>query len=305
MKAINVFWILAIICTLACAAFLSCGDDDDDDDDDDSGSDDDDDDLGQGDPGKLEGCVLDFQTRQPVQDAFVELLDDNTGEPLLDGNGVAITATSPSGDGCVILNGIPESVEQVGVRTTRVDYRDTYQFHYLNGLVGEEFLLVSESTASLVSLSLGIDLNPLRGFAAGALEWGSAVDENPIGCSMIEFSTPPDDGIYYFGIDELPTPNRAVTGDVPTNGQGTNPCCKDDPKSFYIGMNQPVGPLTITAKVPCTENADFCEEDGDGNFWYTSSSSLPNVIADSVLIADIYLSKVDFPEDPTPSWCTE
>jgi hypothetical protein len=310
MKTLSVFLFFALFCVLAIALSIACGDDDDDDDDDDDSGDDDDDggdddgpDLGE--PGKLNGCVRDFQTKQPVQDALIELLDDSTGEPLADVDGNIIQATSPGGDGCVTLDGIPADQEFIGIKVSRVDYKNTYQFHFINGLEDEEFLLVSESTASLVALSLNIDLNPLRSFAAGALHWGSSTDEHPLGCGKIEFETPPDDGIFYFGIDELPTPEREVTGDVPTNGQGTNPCCQGDPKSFYIGMNQPIGPIDVYAKVPCIEGESFCEEDGDGNWWITRSTIVPKLEADSVTIADIYLTKADFPEDPTPAFCTE
>ena len=302
ISALLIFLLVATMAFSFGLIWIGCGDDDDDDA---SSSDDDDDDPAQGEPGKLNGCVLDFQTRQPVQSALVELLDNATGDPLTDADGNAITATSPGGDGCITLDGIPAENEFVGVKVSRADHKDTYQFYFENGLENEEFLIVSEATASLVSASLNLTIQPDRGFAAGGLYWGDALDENAIGCSIIEFDTPPDDGIYYFGIDELPTAGRAVTGDVPTNGQGTNPCCNDDPKSFFVGMNQPLGSVTISAKVPCTAGDDNCVEDGDGNYWFTESTYLPMVAPNSVCIVDVYLPKTKYAKNPNPDFCED
>ena len=298
-----VLFLVAILSLSLLILWVGCGDDDDDDDDD-SGSDDDDDSVDEGDKGQINGCVHDFQTKQPVQGALVELLDNTTGETL------GVETTSPGGDGCVTLQ-IPEDYTQdeVGIRTSRDDYKTTVQFYFDDGLVGEEFLIVSNSTASLVALSLGITIDEEMGFAAGALYWGDETDENPIGCGKLEIDPPNPGNLHYFGIDNLPLTARDIVGDAPSDGQGTNPCCGNaDPKSFYVSVNQPPkalgqGGITFTATVFATED----DEAGTGTT-YVETNLLPVLEKNTVGISNIYFSKDTYTDTtmfPAPAWCTE
>ncbi|MCZ7585505.1 MAG: hypothetical protein M5R36_20380 [Deltaproteobacteria bacterium] len=156
------FWILffALVLALSATAFFACGGGDDDDDDDDAGGDDDD--VSEGEPGTLHGFVRDFQTKTPVQDADVEILNDETGDPF----DPPITATSPS-NGEVSFD-LPDGVDKVGVKVTKSGSTDTVQFHFDSGLQNEEFLLVSNATKDLVALSLGKELDETKSVFAGA-----------------------------------------------------------------------------------------------------------------------------------------
>lgn len=293
-------FLMALIFALSLSiVWLGCdeGGDDDDDDGGGDGGDDDDDTPDIGDPGKISGCVHDFQTGQPVQGATVQVLDNETGAPY-EGQ----SAESPSGDGCVSFEGFDTNSDFVGIKVTRSDYKDTYQFYFANGSENEEFLLVSENTASLVALSLGVTLDPEKAFAAGAVYWGSQTNENPLGCARVTFDPPNPGNIHYFGTDKLPTPLRDIVGDAPSNGEGTNPCCgKENPFAYYVSMNQDIGTgsVTMTATV-------FDEEDDEGGAGeYSESVVLPQMYADSVSISNIYFTEADYPTDPTPDWCTE
>lgn len=276
MKLYGFLAILASVILMAgFAVMLGCGDDDDDND---SGGGDDDDSGGGA--GTLSAVVHDFQTKMAVQDAVVELVDNVSGDPL----GDQWKLTSPS-DGNVTFTGIPEGVDLVGVKVTKAGYKDTYQYDFNVGASGEEFLVVGESTADLVALILGVTLDPTKGFAAGGIYWGDPTDENPVGCAVVETDPAPESGIYYFGPDDLPTPDRNVDSpENAANGLGVNPL-----NGYWVGMNIPAGEVDITAY------------SGDN----VQTSFIPKVFPDSVCIANVYYSKTDFTADPTQAFCTE
>lgn len=253
---------------------IGCGDDDDDDNDD--GGDDD----VAGDR-SINAFVRDFQTKAEVQDSVVELINNDDGEPF----DPPVTVTSPSG-GEVTLQ-VPEDYEGdlVGVKCTKSGYKDTYQYDFEIGSTNEEFLIVAEATATLVSGLLGITLDPEMGFAAGAIYWGNPDNENPVGCAEATTDPVPVDGIYYFNNSDLPTANREITtpGD-PQNGQGVNPV-----NGYWIGMNFPTGDADITAT------------SGDAE----ATAYLPKIYPDSVCISNVYFSFGDYDANPQEAWCTE
>jgi len=281
-------WILLLIAAvfvLTCGIWAGCGDDDDDDDDN-QGDDDDTDGPGQGEEGSLNGCVHDFLTKQPVQGATVKLLDDTTGAEL------GIEEVSPSGDGCITFT-LPEGVDQVGVLVTRDGYHDTLQYHFDNGLTGEEFLFVSDSTASLIELALDTPLDTTKGHAAGGLYFGNPLDENPIGCNVVSFD-PGDGDTHYMGYDDIPSKDRDTTDDPnTTDGKGVNPG-----NGYFVSVNETAnGAITISATVG-TNNP------------ITKTSIIPNLPPDAVAIANIYFDPdqdTDVAADPddyqTPDWC--
>ena len=285
-------WILLLIAVVfiaTSALWVGCGDDDDDDSDD-PDPDDDDDDTGpsQGEKGSLNGCVHDFLTKQPVQGATVKLLDDTTGDEL------GIEKVSPSGDGCITFE-IPEGVDQVGVLVTRDGYYDTLQYHFDNGLTGEEFLFVSDSTASLIELALGMNMDPTKGHAAGGLYYGNPTDENPIGCNVVSFD-PGDGDTHYMGFDDIPNVDRDTTDDPNTSsGKGVNPG-----NGYFVSVNETSNiQVTISATVGV-------------NNPLTKTTVIPNLPADSIAIANIYFDPekdTAVEEDPedyqTPDWCID
>ncbi len=287
-------WILLLIALASISVigiWASCGDDDDDDDD---ATEADDDDVETGDKGKLGGCVHDFQTKQPVQGALIKVLDNDTGDPI------DFEATSPGGDGCVTFDGLPTDPESFGIIVSRDGHMDTMQFNFPNGITGEEFLIVSDVTASLVAGTVGMEIDETAGMAAGGDYWGKSdgTVEWPVGCASVEFEPANPGKVFYFGVDGLPTPNRAITGDVPEDGQGTNPCCgpnSDDHFSFYVSVNHPVtaGGVEMTA----TAYSD------DGN--QVETGYLPLLIPNTVAIANIVYEDTEYETNPTPTWCTE
>jgi hypothetical protein len=286
--------VFAILAALACTVLfmVSCGGGDDDDDSTSS----DDDDVQQGEEGKLQAYVHDFQTKQPVQGALVQALNDETGEPL----DPAVTATSPE-DGGVTLT-IPEGVEKVVVRVTKSNCTDTVQFHFDVGVTGEEFLLVSNATKDLVAATLGVTIDLTKAMSAGGVYWGDPASESSIGCSVVSFD--PDDGshMYYFGPDALPASARDVTGDTPINGQGTNPAydSKGHAISYFLAINKDVASdLSLLSTI-------YADQGGDGTgSSVQSSDTVPRLFENTVTIANVYFDKTTYAENPTPSWCTQ
>lgn len=292
-----VFLLTVVLAMSMTIAWVGCGDDDDDDDD---SSADDDDDNGPdvGDKGKISGCIHDFQSGQGLLGATIELVNNDTGESL------GITKTTTTSDGCVELTGISTDLDFVGVKVTKDGYKDTYQFYFDNGITGEEFLAVAESTATLVAAALNIAIEDGQGFAAGGLYWGDPTEENPIGCAKIEFDQP-SDGVFYFFTDKLPNLSRNITGNAPSDGEGTNPAGDlDQAYSLYVSVNQDPGPTTATATIYDIED----DEAGTGST-LQESIYLPMVAADAVCIANIYFPKGsgegEYDSNPTPAWCTE
>lgn len=269
----QLLFVLLIVLSLSIGALIVVGCGDDDDDSGGGGGDDDDDNQGS----SINAVVHDFQTKQPVADVVVELINNDTGESF----DPPITVTSPA-DGWVTLP-IPEGVTQVGIKCSKQGYKDSYQYYFDAGLTGEEFLIISDVTASLVAQILGIELDPAKGHFAGGLYWGSPTDEGHIGCGWIE-TDPPCDEIHYMGLDDLPNPARDVTGDTPTDGQGTNPA-----NGYWVAMNFDTGPAVATG-----HSGEFSE-----------SVTIPVVRADSINITNIYFPKSEYPDNPTEDFCTE
>jgi hypothetical protein len=231
----------------------------------------------------ISAYVRDFQTKETVGAALVELVDNATGEPI----GDDWSMTSPS-DGKVLFLDIPEQYgDLIGVKVSKTGNKNTYQFDFVIGATNEDFLLVSEPTAELMALALGITFHPTRGFAVGGIYGGDSIDENPVGCAVVQTDPAPADGIYYFGLDNLPSSERHVPGDDPANagnGLGVNP-----QNGYWVGVNIPPGAVDITA----TSGANV------------ETSLVPRVFPDTVSIANVYFSKDDYTGDPTQNWCTE
>ncbi|MBZ0272348.1 hypothetical protein K8I61_09945 [bacterium] len=295
-------WWLSLVAMIAAlftmsALLVACGDDDDDDDDGGDDDDDDDDDVGTGEPGTLSGFVHDFQTKQPVAGALVEVLNDETGEPF----DPPIEATSPSGDAKVSFD-IPEGHDQVGIRVSKEGATDTVQFHFDVGLANEEFLLIANATRELVALSLGIELDLTKAVMAGGVYYGDPIDEDAIGCAEVSFD--PDDGqnVFYFGPDALPTAARNVTGDTPANGQGTNPGYdgKGQAISYYVSLNKEIDSnITLTGRVYDDEGTGTVENSVE------ETGLMPRLYPNTASIANVYYSRDDYDSNPTRPWCTQ
>ncbi|MCB9478561.1 MAG: hypothetical protein H6684_06475 [Deltaproteobacteria bacterium] len=294
--------ILTMLLSTSIVMSVACGGgDDDDDDSSSSGDDDDDDDAVSTDP-VLKGHVRDFQTKTPVQNAKVEVLNDETGEVLDD----ALTISATPGDGAVEWDLSGYDVETVGIRVTKAgEFTDTVQFHFEVGLTDEEFLLVSNATRDLIEAVTGILLDTSKSVVAGGIYWGDAVDENPLGCAVAEVEGFTGE-MHYFGPDALPALSRDVTGATPGNGQGTNlarATSDNQALSYYIAANvDPTltddGDINLNGTVyddPCNGTADAAKAESD---------VVPKLYVNTVSIANVYFSKEDYPESPTPSWCT-
>ncbi len=261
--------------------FYACssgGDDDDtaDDDADDDIDDDTDDDAAP--PNSIGGVVIDYFSEVPLEGALVEVLNNATGESF----DPPITGISDT-NGYVMLTGIPEGEEQVGIKVSLAGYKDTIQYNFNVGVTDEQFLCISNTTVAAITLLLGIEWDPAKGTAAGAVYWGDPTDENPIGC--VEVTTdPPNDEIHYMNNLGMPSRDRDIdTPGNPQNGEGTNP---ND--GAFVSVNMDPGQITITANA-------------DGN---VEEAVLPQLFADSVCIVTIYYSKDEYPSNPQGAWCT-
>ncbi len=261
-------WVLFLVMVVAfgLGLYVSCG----------GGGDDDDDTGGDGGDRTIEAQVSDFPTYQPVGGVLVEVVDNETGEPI------GISVVSPP-DGQVVVE-IPEEYgDLVGIKTSKDGYMDTYQYNFEVGAKDEDFLIVSNATVDLVAALIDTELDPDKGHAAGGVYWGDPMDENPIGCAEVTTDPPNEGNIHYMGNDDLPSKDRDISGDEPANGEGTNP-----KNGHFVSVNMDPGEVLITA------NADGKEE----------SVVLPALFPNSICIVNIYYSKDDYDENPTPDWCT-
>ena len=304
------FWLLALVAALilSLGLVLGCGDDDDDDDDDegdddatdddatdddatdddatdDDATDDDDDDDDDDDtpvPGSIGGTVIDFLSDNPLADTNVEALIADTGLPF----DPAITGTTD--DAGYVLLDLPGMYEQetVGVKASRGSYKDTVQFGFIVGTVGEEFLAISNTVFGLIAASTDVTPATDKGHVAGAVYWGEPSDETPIGCAEVTMDIANDGMFYASGILGLPGLDREVTtpGD-PQDGEGTNP---EDGVFTSINVDATMTGVTTTASADGTEETSF----------------LPIVTVDTVLIQNVYYNKTAYPTNPQGAWCT-
>ena len=162
----------------------------------------------------------------------------------------------------------------VAVKTSLNNYKDTYQYNFINGELDETFNAVSNTAINLMSAAAGVSADPAKGHAAGAIYWINDSDEEEnIGCGTVAIA-PVTGEIFYFG-SLLPDPARTDTN--PENSQ------------FAMINSDPGGPYTLTATVEALE----------------SSSTLPKVVADSVNIVNIIFTTSDSATNPTPGGCTK
>jgi hypothetical protein len=304
------FWLLAILVTIVAsfAIMFACDDDDDDDEDaDDDGSpddddndtaDDDDDDNDDNDdtspvPGTIAGTVTDFLSENALAGMDVEAFQADTGLPF----DPPITGVSGA-NGKVTLE-LPGSYTQatVGIKVSGTQgalvYKDTIQFGFLVGATNETFLGISQTVFNLMAGSLPTPPEADKGHVAGAVYWGNPSDETPVGCAEVTVDPVAGSNVYYAsGILGLPGTDRDITtpGD-PQNGEGTDPN-ENRGKGVFVAVN--VDPAIATAGVTITANADGNEE----------SAFLPIVLADSVLIQNVYFDKGEYATNPTGAWCT-
>jgi hypothetical protein len=223
-------------------------------------------DAGEGQPKSISGTVTDFQTKQPVAEAAVELLDDDTGESL------GINGTSDA-EGKIALDGIPASKGKVGIKVTKAENMDTIQYHFASGSVDETFYLVSQTTVSLIAGILGVTLDPAKGVAAGGVYWGDQVSEEAIGCATV--ATDPTGGeTHYMDNSGIPTTDRDTKGTNPQNG-------------YFSILNMTPGKITVNATAGTA----------------IEGSVLPNLPANSVAISNVYFGKDKYAANPQPSPC--
>ena len=262
-------------------------DDDDDDDDDDVTDDDDDDDDDTTAPLVIGGTVIDFFSENILKDNAVEALRADTGQPF----DPPITGISDAEDATVELT-LPAdyTLATVGIKADRDGYKDTIQFGFPVGATDETFLVISDTVFSLIASGTGVTPAADKGHVAGAVYWGDAGDETPIGCAEVTLD-PASGGIFYAsGLLGLPGTAREIgTPGDPGTGEGTDPNANQGSGVFAaINVDPTIAGVTITA-------------DADGN---AETAFLPVVLADSVLIQNVYFGKADYTDNPQGDWCT-
>ncbi|MBZ0273775.1 hypothetical protein K8I61_17180 [bacterium] len=279
------------ICEGGCCEDTGGGDDDDDDaGDDDAG---DDDTTG---PTTLSGIVVDYWTKDPIEEALVEVLNDSTGDPFVP------SIEEVSGENGEVEFDIPAGNAKVAIRVSRPGAVHTVQFHMESGRSDATFLLVEDATLELLALSVGVSVLDGKAIVLGGIFYGDADDKDAIGCA--EANLFPDDGrsVFYFGPDALPTTSRSVTGGSPSNGQGTNPdySASNEPLSLFVSLNNDVEEnLVLEGRV--------YEDEGDGTLddSVAVSADLPRLFMDTISIVDAYFSRSNFSKNPTRAWCTQ
>jgi hypothetical protein len=206
----------------------------------------------------------------------------------------AITGVSDN-DGKVSLELPGDYTEAtVGIKVSGaqglLQYKDTIQFGFLVGSTAETFLAISQTVFNLMASSLPTPPEEDKGHVAGAVYWGNPNDETPIGCAEVTID-PASGRVYYAsGFLGLPSTDRDIgTPGDPQNGEGTDPN-PNQGKGVFVAIN--VDPTTTGVTI--SANADGDEE----------SAFMPIVLADSVLIQNVYYDKGEYASNPTGSWCT-
>lgn len=217
-------------------------------------------------PQSINGTVLDHQTKQPVANANVTLLDDETGAEL-DLKGKS------ADDGTITIEGIPAEVAMVGVKVTKAESMDTIQYHFPAGSQGETFRLLSQTTVSLIAGLLGVTLDPAKGVAAGSVYWGDSTDEIAIGCATV-VTDPTGGETHYMDNSGIPTKSRDALGSNPANG-------------YFSILNMTPGKITINATAGTS----------------TEGSVLPNLPANTVAISNVRFLKDKYPTNPQDGAC--
>lgn len=181
--------------------------------------------------GTLSGTLVDFQTRQPINGALVQVLDNSTGE--------AIPVCTTSANGTVTLSGIPATMAKVGLRNTMLGNKDTYQFNMALNASGEVLWLVSETTYTLAPMAAGLTVDPTKGAVAGGVYFVNATSqEEPVGCAAV--STDQGGDIRYFGDDGMPT---TIANQAKVNVNN----------GYFLAVNIAPGVTEVTAEVGATE----------------------------------------------------
>ncbi|MCZ7585506.1 MAG: hypothetical protein M5R36_20385 [Deltaproteobacteria bacterium] len=107
--------------------------------------------------------------------------------------------------------------------------------------------------------------------------------------------------VYYFGPDALPTTSRNITGDTPSNGEGTLHATdtKGQAISYYLAIN-----VDVDSDVDLIGTIFENEDDAESDF-VRESDVMPQLYPNTVSIANVYFPKADYPSDPTRPWCTQ
>jgi len=209
------------------------------------------------------GTIVDFMTRQPINNAKIQVLDNATGAPLPVG--------AVSSNGSVTVTGIPADVTLIGLKNTLAPgNKDTYQFNMSATAQDETLWLVSDATYTLAPSLAGVTLDTTKGVVAGGLYFVNDLDEEePVGCGTV--TTTPSGVIRYFDDTDMPT--------TITNRDSTNPL-----NGFFLAANINTGTTTVSATV-----------DGDA-----VGSTTIITYPDSICISNIYVTTAT---NPQPANC--
>ncbi len=208
------------------------------------------------------GELIEFSTDNTVEAARLQVYDNDTG------NKIPVCADSGAG-GAVSLSGIPASMAKIGIKVSKENYKDTYQFDLANGTTDETLWIVSEVLYAAAPTMAGVVIDPTKGVVAGALYFiNEAEEEEEVGCATITSDKGGD--IRYFGDTGMPTTIASRATTHPDN-------------AYFLVGNVPEGKTKITAKVETTE---------------IGSVSI-FTFADSICINNIYATTSDNPE-PVP-----
>jgi hypothetical protein len=220
----------------------------------------------------------------------VEVLDDETGQPVTPANTAVSTS---SGDITLTVDKCkPFAVKARG----NADYTDTYSYHVridASGRADALFRMGGNNTSAIVPASAGYPVKVDRAPAAGAVYWKTPSDMlyDVVGCAHVELATGPvpmDWELRYFAAT-IPS----SLADWPLE-KGTR---KGDGR-FFVGNAAP-GMHTFVAKVNGAEigRTDIVI------FPRSQASTMVSGMPANLFLAGIYIDAPAGAKNPTPADC--
>jgi hypothetical protein len=218
------------------------------------------------------GILIDFKSKQQIAGATVTVLDNDTGEPLKDADGVVMETTS--GAAGEVTFTFPGSLDKVGFLAVLDGQKDTYQFQLPADGVEETLWTVDTQTYVGAPALAGVAQDSALGVLAGGIYYMNPEgEEEAIGCATAD-TDPAGGEVRYFGASGLPT--------TLDKQPSINPAVP-----YYLIANIPVGKTTIKAF------------DSEGN---EIGDTFIHSVAGAICIGNIYANDT-VTANPTPVTC--
>jgi hypothetical protein len=217
----------------------------------------------------FKGKVIEFGSKppKPIEGADIVLLDMKDGK--------ATTTTLKSGAGGAVEIPDLDSDKKIGLKMSKADYKDTYQYGFDPAAQDETIWIVTTTLYNLAPALAGLVVDTTKGIVAGGVYFDDAGTEKMVGCAKVQ-SEPAGEYRYFDPASGLPT--------TPDKADQTSAKL-----SYYLAANVPAGTADAPAQTKVQAFLD-AEKVGEETIF---------TVADSICIKNIMTSKA------TPAACTK